>query len=201
MSGFEGAVSAFDMPASARQAALLLHTMPESDRGWLLQQLPPSQRAGTEQLLAELVALGIPADPALLNQVLAQAAQPGRVPSSQEERLIHRLGELPSRSIGAVLQSESDGLVARVLRLAPWPWREALLDHLGPTRRRRIQEHLSSEFTAVAWNALDLALLDVLCSRAEQGAGRGPSRPFALTARRPWGNRLQDTWRSWKASR
>ncbi|KQV92873.1 hypothetical protein [Rhizobacter sp. Root1221] len=198
MSGFEGAVGAFAMPASARQAALLLHTMPAADRGWLLQQLPASQRTEAEQLLAELAELGVPADPRLLDEVLAPVttgAPPLRLPSTEGDRLVQRLGQLPPRSIGAALQTESDVLVARVLRLAPWPWREAVLDHLGPTRRRRIQEHMLSAPVPVAWNALDLALLDVLCSHAERGSVNGSGHPVAPRAPHTWRERAREFWK------
>lgn len=53
--------------ASSRKAALLLHALQEPDRAWVLNGLPAAQQDALRSLLAELRALGIPADRDALN--------------------------------------------------------------------------------------------------------------------------------------
>ena len=73
--------------AGARQAALLLHTLVETDRRWMLARLPASARSEAEHLLAELATLGVPTDPRLLDQVLTGSARAPVPAASPRQRL------------------------------------------------------------------------------------------------------------------
>lgn len=115
-------------PAQARKAALLLHTLPRGDRDWMLARLTPPERSTLAPLLSELETLGFPADRALLEDVLESEAS-GPVPLESADP-----GEL-----AAILRDEPAGVVARLLALAEWPWREAVLEALGSAKRREIE--------------------------------------------------------------
>lgn len=192
MSSFDHALGAAAATAGARQTALLLHTMGEADRNWMLRQLPARERASAEQLLAELTALGVPADRKLLQDVIAPAggATPpvGSVsPLAPRERTVQALNGCAAETIGPLLQRESDGVVARVLGCADWAWREGVLQHLGPTRRRRIEQLLPADPMQRTGCALDDALLDALASHC--AATRAPGTP----------NRTHGATMSWRA--
>lgn len=164
----------------ARQAALLLHTLGAADREWVVAQLPPSQRAQALRLLKELGDLGMPGDAALVDD-LRGAASPSAAQGGDG------LAEARAVDVAAVLRNEPDALVARLLRQADWPWRAELLDLLGPSRRRRLEELSASTRTAGgATGPLDMAVRESVASLV--AAARGPR-----TARAAW-------WR-WKGAR
>ncbi len=181
-----------------RQAALLLHTLEGLDRDWMLSQLPTDQQAEMHALLDELAELGVPADKGLLSEVLESSvgsplAEP--VDDSEGGRLVHQLQQLPAKAVAVLLQPEPDRFIAQVLRLGAWPWRDALLEHLGPTRRRRIHELAETADgagTLKERSTRDLAVLDVLWVRASRGLG-------APRSARPVGQprSLMDTLGSW----
>lgn len=56
-----------------RRVALALHALAAEDRNWLLQQLPAADRQGLDALLRELQELGLPPEPELIDELLAQA--------------------------------------------------------------------------------------------------------------------------------
>jgi hypothetical protein len=130
--------------ASVRRAALLLHALPEADRGWLLGQLPGPDRAGLGALLEELSDLGIAADRALLDEVLggrspyrATAPEAGAPPAPGPVGDLRRVA--PHR-MAALLRNEPPGLVGAALALHDWPWRAQVLTALGPVRARQAEE-------------------------------------------------------------
>ncbi|MNY29248.1 hypothetical protein D3C86_1632790 [compost metagenome] len=130
--------------SGARHAALLLHAMAPADRTWILEALPPVQRTGLQALLAELEALGIERDAALIADATASAApvEP-RQPVSDEDRL-RTLNEVQFGEFVRLMRTEPVGLIAEWLRLADWPWRERLLAALEPGQRRQVEANLAS---------------------------------------------------------
>ena len=151
--------TAADAPHGARQAALLLHTLDDADRQWLLSQLDPRARSEALTLLAELAALGVPADQSLREAVLAPAqaaigagaaeASPQLASAAPPNSASARLARTTVAEMSGLLQNEPDALIAALLREAQrahaddWGWRSGVLDRLGPTRRRRVGELLA----------------------------------------------------------
>ncbi len=162
--------------AGARQAALLLHTLVETDRRWMLARLPASARSEAEHLLAELATLGVPTDPRLLDQVLTGSAR-APVPAASPRQ---RLDTATAVEVADLLQGEPDALVARLLRAGDWPWRNGVLERLGPTRRRRIEELRAG--MAVASGAVSELLVEALAVRLER-QGRRAAAASARGAR------------------
>lgn len=134
----------------ARHAALLLHAMAPADRDWMLQALPPQERAELEPLLVELEALGIARDLALIEAATALAPEqrpavgPPPPVAMSDEAMLHALGEERVAALAALLRAEPAGLVAEWLSLAAWPWREALLQAMEPMQRRKVEAHLAA---------------------------------------------------------
>lgn len=147
----------------ARRAALTLHALGAADRAWLLAQLPRPQRERLQGMLQELETLGIPASHDLLQDLMGAAGAAGAVPNpaagvpppmpadvlptsggadfSQQQAALSRMD---AASVARVLQNEPAGLIAQLLSIHAWPWREAVLEQLGLVKRRRVEELLDS---------------------------------------------------------
>jgi len=102
-----------------RQAAAALHGLHELDRSLILEQLAPADQATLRSYLAELSALGFEAAP------LADIA-----PRQSAE-----LATAPAAVIYSLLEHEPAALVAQVLAVQPWGWRDELLALCTPARR------------------------------------------------------------------
>lgn len=134
--------SAPEIAASLRRAALVVHAMPERDRAWLLAQLAPQERAQLEPLLAELRSLGIPGDRALLEEAIGVARPPGERDGdavSPHAQALAALRKADPERLAAVLRGEPALLVAKLLRIADWPWRGAVLQRLGSAARKQVE--------------------------------------------------------------
>ncbi|OWQ46385.1 hypothetical protein CDL60_12935 [Roseateles noduli] len=128
-----------DNASGARQAALLMHTLGEADRRWMLGQLDPAARAEAEQLLVELATLGVPSDPALLDAVLtratrnvsgngngngngsgndhgARSATTASTSAAGADLPLARLAQATVPEMVALLQNEPDALIACLLQ-------------------------------------------------------------------------------------
>jgi len=126
----------------SRKAALLLSSLREEDRAWLLARVDDSQRTRLAPLLSEVRGLGVSVDPRTLRE-LAQSDGDAQEPEADDSAS----ASITSASASAVLEAlggEPDWLIAIVLRARPWPWREALLNLLGTERRSSIQKALPS---------------------------------------------------------
>lgn len=135
------------LPPPLRKAALLLHAMPEGDRAWLLAQLAEAERSALGALLDELRALGIPADRALLDEALRRDAVSPNDPvhsgaQRQGSARVEALRAVDVPSLAAVLEAEPPTVIARLLRISDWRWRDSLLAELPAPLRRAVRQAL-----------------------------------------------------------
>lgn len=144
-------------PRGARHAALLLHAMAPADRNWMLDALPPQERAELVPLLAELEALGIERDPALIDAATSEGEfgesppplhgigddAPRPEPMS-DEAMLRALDAGQVLALAEILRAEPAGLVAEWLDIAHWPWRDALLQAMEPLQRRKVEAQLAT---------------------------------------------------------
>ncbi len=165
----------------ARRAALTLHALPAADREWVIRRLDPGQQQLVDEHLRELQALGVVADQRLVQQALAWAAS-HEPASSWRGTLI----ACDAASIQALLWSEPASLIARVLAQGPWPWEEALLAALGPTRSDQVRALRNSKR---ANSALDDWLMHELVRRLETVIVRHDPAPAERPPARHWLNR------------
>jgi hypothetical protein len=170
-----------------RRAALAMHALPEGDQAWILQQLPLAQRERLRDLVAELRSLGIPANRSFVEEMLAMP--PGRPASShapsQEAPLAHAdaVARLDAALVARVLKAEPPGVIAHLVDVQRWPWQDALLEQLGPAKRRRVEEALDGlrrSLRAKAPESLNRSLLAGLLARAQEEAP--PPAPVAVQA-------------------
>lgn len=120
-----------------RLSALALHAVGDRDRTWLLSQLPEAQRKSLSELVEELRATGIPADPELVHQIVREREV--LAASSEPEALGTRLVRASADDVWAQLRAESDAVIGRIVRRHDWPWKSAFLGLCGPARAKRIE--------------------------------------------------------------
>ena len=142
----------------ARQAALLLHGLPAVARREVLARLDAAEHARLQQLLNELVELGVPASASTL-PIDASA------PSAQD-----RAAGLSADVVTRRLQSCAVATVALLLQARAWPWKAAVLDQMPSARRTEIIECLRS-----APPPLAPAVLAYLCERLCAKAAHAPA--------------------------
>lgn len=163
-----------------RHAALLLHAMAPVDRAWMLDALPPTEREDLQKLLAELGALGIERDPALIADATADPVGPAgaslpefdtdarQLMPLSDEAWLHALDADRLQALIQCMRAEPAGLVAEWLRLADWPWREDLLAALEPVQRRRIEAILSaSPATSMTPPGMRAAMISAVAERLQ----------------------------------
>lgn len=164
------------MSDQQRQAALLLHGMSPQDRDWTLRALPAAQRQVLQDLLTDLRQMGIPADPSLLRQALAEAPQAAPAMNGSTDWQ-HSLQQWPLTRV-AVIKAQLDyapaRLVAAILGQSDWPWRAALLAILSDTQRREVRdlqgEPVAPAMAVAACAALAHALQQTPLDRIEVNA-------------------------------
>lgn len=183
-----------DLGTPVRRAALLLHAMAPADRDWMLRQLPGDENARLQELLRELAELGIPHDRTLLKQVLAApgpAPAPVREPTLGAQTLAYEQPALTPREtldaanparLALVLREEPVELVAMLLALQEWSWREAFLRHLGPLRSGQVQERLAAGHTADRAGTASERMLLAAVLRRLSGLPAEPLTPAAVRA-------------------
>jgi len=172
-------------PAEARHAALLLHALAPDDRMWMLSQLAEPERATLVPLLAELEALGIPADRTFVEEVRARSGAGGAV--DPRSAGVRRLAGAEAARLIAALAGEPPRLVARLLSLEAWPWAPALLDALGPAERAEVEEQLATLGPRLGQRDGDEARGAALREALVEETLRALARVPAVGARRrPW---------------
>lgn len=118
-----------------RQAAMLLHSMTEPDRRWMLARLEPAQRTRVHALLEDLHALDFPIDAALVRESLEAAVHGDRVATPRSTGMSGWSADQAAN----VLLDEPDDLIALVLRAGEWPWAPALRTRLGVIRSGAVE--------------------------------------------------------------
>ena len=158
--------------APLRKAAMLLHSMGEADRHWMLERLDAGQRPRIEALLSELRALEYPADPDLVRESLTGAVATRAAPTAATG-----LAGWSVEQAAQVLLAEPDDVIALLLRAGAWPWADGLRSRLDAERARRVEGSRFTRSAEVSPALIDAATraararLDAL--RDEASAARG----------------------------
>ena len=151
-----------------RKAALLLHTLSDADRNWMLEQLPAQHRRQLLDLVEELRELGIPASQALLDAVKDDTTA-GRAPIcvpavDSWESWCAEIDRAGPSAVWPILRAEPEHLIARVMAVRDWSWAPAIAQWLDPLQRSRVRALLeqcgpSNYAEAQAMNAYLLSRL------------------------------------------
>lgn len=143
-----------------RRAALFLHGLHPADRDLLLKKVSAGHRQSLVGLLKELDALGIQPEDVQGSLAAWPGPQTQSDAGTAEELDADWLSRADVRAVCDVLTAEPDALMARVLRLNPWPWKAKLLESLDSERRSRVSELLLDPANRHRYHArLDAALL------------------------------------------
>lgn len=199
--------------AAQRRAALLLHSMQEEDRHWLLAALPVEAQDALAPLLAELDALGIERDTqvleAAIRQVPADTAQvdisqanrglagdrrEDAAPWQADEAFLLALDRDGIRLLAGLLRDEPPALVAHLLQTRPWPWQGAVLVGLDQATRRLVREQCGGDGPSgapAAGAALRQAVLRAVAARLRDAVRQPVVGPRARWWNRRWRARVQ----------
>lgn len=145
-----------ELQAPVQRAALVLHSLHDVDRAWVLDALPASQRSIIQPLLDELSQLGIPRDSELSNILPTPSISP---PGAGRTSALEGLGPEGVRNLAQVLQAEPLQVTACLLGARAWAWQEELLGHFDPSSSARIRAMLP---TFAAGASLQVAVLDAV---------------------------------------
>lgn len=152
-------------PADDRRVALALHAMTAADRAWMLARLPAEARGQLHEWLDELVSLGVPREPSLLDTVRDGLPPAGARADSVHAAMIRRVDSLSPELLADILRHEPVPLVVALLGISDWTWRQPVMQLLGASHARRIAEAAMTAPMARG-RARDAALLQVLLDRA-----------------------------------
>ncbi len=184
-----------EVNALLRRCALTLHAIGSRDRQWLLARLPLDRRTELEQLVDELRALGIPADPRVARVALDEDHR--EPPAARVERprrggsALDIVNAAPAKELALLLQHEPATLIAHAVVLRG-PGGDEILTHLGTVRRRQVQAVLlrsaarAQSFTPAA--QFSQALLEQLAARL------GPHLARQAEPARTWARRWLPHW-------
>lgn len=175
----------------SHKAALLLHALAEGDRAWLLAQLPLPQQQQLQTLLGELATLQMPVDREFVREVMAaSAAGEPQSKGDADDALEHA----DPRALAQVLNAEPVELVASLIAMRAWPWKERLLSELKDTRRSLVLARLAQMDASAApapVRQIDRHLVELLAARlALAPPAASSSERRAPASARPWWLRL-----------
>ncbi|WP_423199788.1 MULTISPECIES: hypothetical protein [unclassified Cupriavidus] len=169
-----------------RRAALALHAMSAVDRAWMLGRLPAASLGTLRGHLRELQALGVPRDSSLLDVTDVEPPDEGAGPDcNSNASLAVRAAALPAERVAEALREEPASLVASLLAIQDWPWRQAVLQRLGASQARHIQEYALTAMLRSA-PARDAMLMRTLIKRAASSsrASHAERHPAVRATRR-----------------
>ena len=170
--------------APLRKAAMLLHSMAEPDRGWMLARIDQAQRPRLEALLAELAALDFPVDADLVRESLSAVGTKVVTPLPRPADLSGWSGDEAAQ----VLLPEPDDVIALLLRAGDWAWAAPLRARLGAERTRAIEASpysTAAEISAVMLEAATKAASSRFLALHEAPGMRRAARTPATTRRAP----------------
>lgn len=170
---------------ATRRAALLVHSLVDSDQSWIFSKMLPEEQARLKGLMSELVQLKIPNDRGVLTQALQSSAaramdlqtQQAAKRAAKERTNIDFFVNLNAESeerLAMVLRNEPSLLIARLFCVQNWAWQQRMLESLPAPQRREVGSLLANSAGIQSGAALEEALLRSLRSRCEGGAVSAP---------------------------
>lgn len=169
-----------------RSAALTLHALDAPDRQWLLEGLSQRQREMLLPLLEELQVLGIPGDPALLQELHPHGDTPAQSPAWPET-----LDPGEVATLARVLADEPVGLTRSLLAIRAWRWTPQLIAALDERRRQELEAQPAARAPAPVLQSAILQALKMRCESLPPEAPRIPQGRWQRARSRlvRWGGR------------
>lgn len=145
----------------ARQAALLLHSLPPYLRRRVIARLNTSESSTLQPLLVELAGLGVSQSLGLQLQHLAISS----VPKPGTDALAEQVESLNAADVVARLSPCAAATVAQLLRAGGWSWKARVLELMPDGRRAEVLACMRSDSCPLAPAALR-TLCERLCKDA-----------------------------------
>jgi hypothetical protein len=155
----------------ARQAALLLHSLPAVARQRVIAKLDRNESSRLEPLLAELLELGVSSSFGEQRRRIGSAdldpvpALPACESTLQALTAIERAERLDPNEVVRCLQGCAPKTVVRLLSSHGWPWTRHVLGRFPEARRIELMESMRGNPPALARGIL-LSLCESLCADA-----------------------------------
>ncbi len=159
-----------------RQSALLLHGLNEADRHWILAQLDTEQNGQLRSHLDELNQMGMVENRSLVEGLLSRIK--GKSVDSAE-RVGNALRHARPDVVLHMLSNEPTWLIASVLSIEAWPWREAIYVGLDVSKRDRVKQALRGHMPVKLGYAL-IAQLEERLPEATLEAGHSSAEVSGL---------------------
>jgi len=153
-----------------KRAALTLHGLTDSDREWVLSQLPDAQSGELRTLVDELRALGFPQDLGLEPDPPPAAPKATSAPASTPP-VVGKLEQVTPKALYRVLQDESPVLVSTLLEYRGWRWSRGLLRRFKRAQRRLITEQLNGAASSTT-KRVQRELLEVVAAALDGQGGQ-----------------------------
>lgn len=173
-----------DAAVPLRKAAMLLHSMTQPDRRWMLERVDAAQRLRLEELLEELRALEFPIDAVLVRESLGSDATGATAPAAPTTDL----SDWSTDEALEALRAEPDDLIALLLRAGDWSWAGELRARLGTERVRAIDAsryRLATEVSSVLFDAAVRVARSRIAALREHSAAPRKAKAPAMTRRAP----------------
>jgi len=139
------------MSDAYRQSALLLHGLNEADRQWILAQLDAEQNGQLRDHIDELNQMGMVENRTLVEGLLSRIK--GKSANSAE-RAGSALRHAHPDVVLHMLSKEPTWLIAAVLSIEAWPWRESIYVGLDASKRDRVKHALREHMPVKLGQAL-----------------------------------------------
>jgi hypothetical protein len=143
----------------------------------MLAELPAADQQILQQYIEELDALGFSYGPELAADLAAgpvKAAEPENIPSHAPPGSLQQLQKASAEQMLACLQDEPASLIARLMALHDWPWREAMLTQMSALARQRVRTLLADPVANSPAPMLDDFLLDTVAARLHEQSFAAP---------------------------
>lgn len=144
-----------------RRAAAALHGLQEEDRRWLLGEISEADRDVLNRLLGELAELGFEPGCTAIPDVTSPAQLDGR--DARDLSSADTVRRATAHDMVVLLEHEPSSLIAQVLSIEDWPWKQAFLQMLPSLRRDRIAS--MSSYASTNGTARIARLLEELARR------------------------------------
>ncbi len=124
----------------ARQTAMVLAGLPQAERDWVLNHLPPARARALASMVDEALHLGIRAEGAMLTRLIDALDHQA---SPEDARAYLDLAR--AEAMCALLADSPAVLIARLLAAHPWRWREAFIARFSGPQKREVIEALREQ--------------------------------------------------------
>ena len=148
-----------------KKAALRIHGLGETDRQWILGNLPEKEQGLLSVLLAQLSEMKLPENHLVFSDMIEEESSAYDDTSARKNDQvlseIKTINNVSAALATAVLSREPDWMIALALIGGDWDWTEELINQLGAHRRERVHALIQKMSTRVP-SKLRETIIDLL---------------------------------------